>query len=93
MSHEKRAGRDAIDELIRALDELKELDRRRNAHAPGSVAHDAASLEVDLHSRRLMDRFRDLEERRKGDPATDAELTRPIDVKGRLERGGSALLN
>jgi hypothetical protein len=48
-----------VDELLRELDELRELDRRRHAHAPGSPAHDAASSEVDSRSRRLMNRFRD----------------------------------
>ena len=59
-------GRDAhaIDELLEELAELRELDRMRHAHAPGSAAYDAATLEVDLRSRRLMDRFRDLTERR-----------------------------
>jgi hypothetical protein len=49
-----------IRQLLKELDELRELDRQRNAHAPGSAAHDAASVEVDLRSRRLMNRFRDL---------------------------------
>jgi len=42
----ERTGRDAnvIEQLLRELDELRELDRRRNAHAPGSAAHDAATL-------------------------------------------------
>jgi hypothetical protein len=92
LAHGKRAGRDAIEELIRELDELRELDRLRNAHAPGSAAHDAATLEVDLRSRRLMDRFRDLKERRNRDSA-ETRLTRPVDVRDQLERGGSALRN
>jgi hypothetical protein len=56
-------GREArvTEELLRELAELRELDRRRNAHAPGSAAHDAATLEVDLRTRQLMDRFRDPE--------------------------------
>ena len=53
----------AIAELLKQLAELRELDRRRQAHAPGSAAHDRATLEVDLRSRRLMDAFRDLEGR------------------------------
>ena len=93
MAHGKRVGRDAIEGLIRELNELKELDRLRNAHAPGSAAHDAATLEVDLRSQRLMDRFRDLKERRNGDPAAETRLTRPVDVRGQLQRGGSALRN
>ena len=86
-------GRDAIEGLIRELNELKELDRLRNAHAPGSAAHDAATLEVDLRSRRLMDRFRDLKERRNRGPAAETRLTRPVNVTGQLQRGGSALRN
>ena len=93
MAHGKRVGRDAIEGLIRELNELKELDRLRNAHAPGSAAHDAATLEVDLRSQRLMDRFRDLKERRNRDPAAERRLTRPVDVRGQLQRGGSALRN
>jgi hypothetical protein len=93
LSHGKHAGRDAFEELLRELDELKELDRLRNAHAPGSAAHDAATLEVDLRSRRLMDRFRDLKERRNRDPAAETRMTRPVDVRNQLERGGSALRN
>jgi hypothetical protein len=68
-----------IEELLRALDELRELDQRRNAHAPGSAAHDEATLEVDLRSRRLMDRFRDLEERRSQTVSPqDRDWTRPL---------------
>jgi hypothetical protein len=54
----------AIDDLLRELADLRELDRQRHTHAPGSAAHDVASLEVDLRSRRLFDRFRDLKRRR-----------------------------
>jgi hypothetical protein len=55
-------GRDrvAIDALLNELAELRELDRERQAHAPGSPAYDAASEEVDARSRTLMDRFREL---------------------------------
>jgi hypothetical protein len=52
-----------VDELLKELDELRELDRRRHAHAPGSPDHDAASDELDTRTRRLMDRFRDLRRR------------------------------
>jgi hypothetical protein len=61
--NERRRAR-AIDELLRELAELRELDHKRNAQAPGSAAHDAATLAVDLKSRRLFDRFRDLKRRR-----------------------------
>jgi hypothetical protein len=62
LSINEHRGREnnVIRQLLKELDELRELDRQRNAHAPGSAAHDAASLEVDLRSRRLMNRFRDL---------------------------------
>jgi hypothetical protein len=89
-------GRDtkAVDELLAELAELRELDRRRQAHAPGSVAHDAATLEVDLRSRRLMDRFRDLKERRDGWLETGAvEGTKPLDARESVERQGGAQLN
>jgi hypothetical protein len=57
----ERAGGDpAADALLRELDELRELDRRRHAHAPGSPGYDAATSDLDARSRRLMDRFRDL---------------------------------
>ena len=48
-----------VEELLKELAELRELDRRRHAHAPGSPDRDAASTELDARSRRLMDRFRD----------------------------------
>jgi hypothetical protein len=53
--------RDAVpvDELLRELDELRELDRRRHAHAPGSPGQALVNAELDARSRRLMDRFRD----------------------------------
>ena len=77
---EQNRGRDAeaIDELLSELAELRELDRRRRAHRPGSAAYDAATLEVDLRSRRVMDRFRDLKARRERDHATDLRDTRRI---------------
>jgi len=86
-------GREAIviEELLRELADLRELDRRRNAHAPGSAAHDAATLEVDLRTQRVMDRFRDLKERRLREPARDENVTRPMDVTSPSR--GSALLN
>jgi hypothetical protein len=92
-------GRDAIaiDQLLHELAELRELDRLRNAHAPGSADHDAATLEVDLRSRRLMDRFRDLKEGRigAGAAATRRHIagTRPLDVRARLAGHGGSLLN
>lgn len=66
LSHEHGKGRDgtSIDELLEELAELRELDRRRNAHAPGSSAHESVSREVESRTRRLMDRFRDLKTRR-----------------------------
>ena len=75
-------GRESItvEDLLRELAELRELDRRRNAHAPGSAAHDAATLEVDLRTGRVMDRFRDLKERRLREPARDGTLTRHMVV-------------
>ena len=93
MTHGERLGRDTIEDLIRELDELKELDRLRNAHEPGSAAHDAATLEVDGRSRRLMDRFRDLTERRSGTaPTIGAESTVPLDVRGRAVRDPGSIL-
>lgn len=93
-------GRDAssIDRLLRQLAELRELDRRRQAHAPGSAAHDAATLEVDLRSRRLMDAFRDLQRRRTKRiqaRAFDGALhdTRPIDARRLARDGRGSLLN
>jgi hypothetical protein len=50
----------AVDELLNELAELRELDRNRQAHAPGSAAHAAANREVDRRSQELMDRFRDI---------------------------------
>jgi hypothetical protein len=88
--------RDAIviEQLLHALDELRELDRRRNAHAPGSPAHDAATLEVDLRSRRLMDRFRDLKEGGvRAGALRGADWTRPLDARSRLNEHRGALLN
>ena len=96
LTDERHAGRDAIviAQLLRELDELRELDRRRNAHAPGSAAHDAATLEVDLRTRRLMDRFRDLKGR--SSDAVDTrggDWTRPLDVRHDLVRNRDSLLN
>jgi hypothetical protein len=89
-------GRDAIviEQLLRELDELRELDRRRNAHAPGSAAHDAATLEVDLRTRRLMDRFRDLQERHSStDMPVRANALRPVDPRDRWLQDRGSLLN
>jgi len=86
-------GREAIviEDLLRELADLRELDRRRNAHAPGSAAHDEVTLEVDRRTRRVMDRFRDLKDRRLREPARDEKVTRAIDVTGPSQ--GNALLN
>jgi len=84
----------AISKLLEELAELRELDRRRQACVPGSTAHDAATLEVDLRSRRLMDRFRDLKERRNtGLRRRAVEGTTPLDVRWSVERQGRARLN
>jgi hypothetical protein len=95
LTGKERKGRDVIviEQLLHELDELRELDRRRNAHARGSAAHDAATLEVDLRSRRLMDRFRDLKDRPTRDAEPNDDRTRPMDVKGQLDRDKAALLN
>jgi hypothetical protein len=95
LADKEHKGRDTtvIEQLLHELDELRELDQQRNAHAPGSAAHDAATLEVDLRSRRLMDRFRDLKQRRKHDAARVDDLTRPMRARRHLPRGRSALLN
>lgn len=83
----------SIGELLDELAELRELDRRRQAHAPGSAAYDAATLEVDLRSRRLMDRFRDLQQRRERAPATrQVEDTRPV-TQPLAERNGGSRAN
>ena len=96
MSDNERERHDpiVIDELLRELDKLRELDQQRNAHAPGSAAHDAATLEVDLRSRRLMDRFRDLKERRSSAAAArDGAWTTPVDARRHLHTNRAALLN
>ena len=83
-------GRDAtsIDELLEELDQLRELDQRRHAHAPGSPDHDSLTLELEACTRRLMDRFRDLQLLRPGRsprptgdslPATILEVARPVE--------------
>jgi hypothetical protein len=61
LAKSERLDRDpvAVEELLRELAELRELDRRRQTHAPGSSSREAASLEVDARSRRVMDHFRD----------------------------------
>jgi hypothetical protein len=84
----------AIDDLLKELAELRELDRRRQAHVPGSAAHDAATLEVDLRSRRLMDRFRDLKQGRDRPLEAGAvEGTKPLDARQGVERFGGSRLN
>jgi hypothetical protein len=89
-------GRDerAIRELLEELAELRELDRLRQSHVPGSAAYDAATLEVDLRSRRLMDRFRDLKQRR--DRRLEAQVvegTKPLDARLSVERHEGAPQN
>jgi hypothetical protein len=96
LSHGKREGHPTIviEGLLRELDELRELDRLRNAHAPGSAAHDAATLEVDTRSRRLMDRFRDLKERRSAtEGPVGGDWTVPLDVRGEDVRDRGSLRN
>jgi hypothetical protein len=84
----------AISELLEELAQLRELDRLRQAHVPGSAAYDAATLEVDLRSRRLMDRFRDLKRRRDRRLEEQAvEGTRPLDARLSVERYGGSRLN
>jgi hypothetical protein len=96
LAKQENEGRDtkAISDLLEELAELRELDRRRQVHAPGSVAYDAASLEVDLRSRRLMDRFRDLKDRRDRRSEEQAvEGTTPLDARLSVDRQGGARLN
>jgi hypothetical protein len=97
LTDKEREDREAsvIDELLRELDELRELDRRRSAHAPGSASHEAATVEVDARSRRLMDRFRDLRERDAKAAALDPDsiLMRPLDMRRVDVRERRALLN
>ena len=84
----------AIDDLLKELTELRELDQRRQAHVPGSAAHDAATLEVDLRSRRLMDRFRDLKQGRDRPlEARAVEGTKPLDARQSVERHEGSRLN
>jgi hypothetical protein len=99
LADQENEGRDpnAIAELLKQLAELRELDRRRQAHAPGSAAHDAATLEVDLRSRRLMDAFRDLEDGRRdrdiAEIGTGLDRTRPVDARSHVPGVQSARLN
>ena len=64
---EERREDDAIRDLLRELQDLRELDARRHAHSPGTPAHEAASAEVDAQSKRMMDRFRDVSRERDAD--------------------------
>ena len=50
----------AIETLLEELAELRELDQRRHAHAPGSPGFLDATREVDALSDRLMARAREL---------------------------------
>ena len=86
----ERAGHELLEELA----QLRELDRRRQTYAPGSAAHDAATLEADRLGRLLMDRFRDLKQPR--DPWSEARAlqgTKPLDARWNVERPGKARLN
>ena len=85
----------AISELLEELAELRELDRLRQAHVPGSAAYDAATLEVDLRSRRLMDRFRDLKQGRgrRVEAVPAVEGTKPLDARQSVEQYGGSRLN
>lgn len=58
-----------IDRLLEELAELRELDRRRHAHAPDSPGFARATREVDALSEKLMDRARDLHRRRQPQPS------------------------
>jgi hypothetical protein len=49
----------AAEGLLKELAELRDLDERRHAHAPGSPGHERATAEVERRSRRLMERLRD----------------------------------
>ena len=62
MAGERAKGRDgpSIDELLEELTELRELDQRCHTHAPGSPDHIELTNQLDLRTRRLIDRFRDL---------------------------------
>jgi hypothetical protein len=96
LARHENEGRDAraIEELLRELSELRELDQKRHAQAPGSAAHDAATLAVDLKSRRLFDRFRDLKLRRlRRSKATDLDDTRRVDARRLVRRLGGSPLN
>ena len=77
--HGKSRDGMSIDELLEELAELRELDRRRNAHAPGSSDHESVSRELESRTRRLMDRFRDITSRNVAtapSPATLLHLAR-----------------
>jgi hypothetical protein len=95
LASREQEGRDtsAIDDLLKELAELRELDRRRQAHAPGSADHDRATQEVDLRGRRLMDRFRDFEHRRTRVDERAFDGMRPVDAAQLFERNGGSRLN
>ena len=79
LTHESGASHDgtSIYELLNDLTELRELDKRRNAHAPGSPAHDRATRELENRTSNLMDRFRDIQLfRPRPAPATALHLAR-----------------
>ena len=80
MASEEHKGRDgppSIDELLRELAELRELDRSRNAHVRGSRADIIASRDIEDRTRRLMDRFRDWKTLPADRIATRVHLARP----------------
>ena len=96
LTNRKNGNRESnvISDLLEELAELRELDRRRQAHVPGSAAYDAATLEVDLRSGRLMDRFRDLKQRRDRQLEVQAvEGTRPLDARVTVGRYAGSRLN
>ena len=71
--------------LLKELAELRELDRRRQAQAPGSPDHEAATVEVDRRNNRLMDWFRDLATNIRG--RTAEEETDPRGDRRKASRG------
>ena len=71
-------GRDSnrIDDLLKALAELRELDQKRQAHAPGSSDYDTVSTMIDQRTQQVMDQFRGLAarpQRSSGDERNVAE--------------------
>jgi hypothetical protein len=54
-----RKDADGTRELVAELAQLRDLDRLRNAHPPGTPEHDAESKAVEALSQRVMNHFRD----------------------------------